>query len=275
MGATSCAAGAPLLHPAHVLRTGEVSLGTGVSDNFVVGRAREAIDAARSATAPQGAISTPGQAQQFAEGSIAYSLVTTGLAPWVGARVGAGYNTEAGLTYTGRSVRIDGRYALQNPSVALSFGAGASAILAHPASDHPGSTVDRTSSEIPGLDASGVSGWGLDVPVIAGYRSEASLIQVWGGARAGYEQLGGDFVLRIDPDPTSERRAAVTAHRWYAGGLVGVSVGVAPLWIAAELDVGYQSLAGSVAIDPRPAPARTANLEGVSLTPAGALIAKF
>jgi hypothetical protein len=272
---TGCAAGTPLLHPAHVLRSGEVSMGAGVSDNFALGPAHDAILQARGATASGGAVSTPEQAQDFADGSIAYSLVTTGLAPWVGARVGTGYGTEAGLTYTGRSVRIDGRYAIENASTAVSFGAGASGILSHPSSEQSGATVAGNSDEIPGLDASGVSGWGVDVPIIAGYRSEADLVQVWGGARGGYEELGGHFTLRIDPDPTATRSAPVNAHRWYAGGLVGIAVGVAPLWVAAELDVGYQALEGSVAVEPAPAPARDANLHGVSLTPAGAVIAKF
>lgn len=272
--ATGCAAGAPLLHPAHVLRSGQVSMGAGLSANFAEGPARAAVARARAATAATGAVSTPQQVQDFADGSLAYSLITTGLAPWVGARVGTGYDTEAGLTYTGRSVRIDGRYAIENASAAVSFGAGASGVLSHP-TDHSGATVAGTNNEIPGLDASGISGWGFDVPIIAGYRSEDDLVQVWGGARGGYEQLGGDFTLRIDPDPTAVRRAPVSAHRWFAGGLVGVAVGIAPLWVAAELDVDYQSLEGSVAVDAAPAPPRNAGLQGVTLTPAGAVIAKF
>lgn len=274
LGATSCAAGAPLLHPAHVLRSGEVSMGAGVSENFAAGATHDAIARARVATAPAGAVTTPAQAQDFAEGSLAYSLATTGLAPWVGARVGTGYGTEAGLTYTGRSVRIDGRYAIENNSTALSFGAGASGILSHPASEQSGATVAGNSNEIPGLDSSGVSGWGFDVPIIAGFRSEADLVQVWGGARGGYEELGGNFALHIDPGGGT-RTAPMSAHRWYAGGLVGIAIGVAPLWVAAELDVDYQALQGSVAVEAPPAPPRNASLHGVSLTPAGALIAKF
>jgi len=244
-------------------------MGAGISNNFVLGGADDSIESARQTTVPAG-VPEPRDQQQYAEGAIVHTLVAPGLAPWVGARVGIGYGTEAGLTYTGRAARVDGRYALSNERTALSFGLGASGILSHPSSDSSGSRPGTTRG-VPGVDASGVTGWGLDVPIIAGYRSDAELVQIWGGIRGGYERIFGELLLRASLDPQEESAADLSAHRWFAGGLVGLAVGVRPLWVGVELDFAYQRFGGELEW----AGTRTVAVEGFTLAPTGALIGKF
>jgi hypothetical protein len=268
--AAGCGGGAALMHPAHTLAPQRVTMGAGVSNNFALGGADESIEAARQTTVPAGVPAPAGQ-QQYAEGAIVHTLVAPGLAPWVGARVGTGYGTDAGVTYTGRAARIDGRYALSNEKTALSFGLGASGILSHPSSDSGGSRTPGTARGVPGVDASGVTGWGLDVPIIAGYRSDAELVQIWGGLRGGYERLFGEILLRANLDQQEESRADVSAHRWFAGGLLGLAVGVRPFWVGIELDFAYQRLAGELDW----AGTRAVEVEGFTLAPTGAVVGKF
>lgn len=258
------------MHPAHPLASQRVTMGAGVSNNFVLGGADESIESARQTTVPSG-VPEPSDRQQYAEGAIVHTLVAPGLAPWVGARVGIGYGTEGGVTYTGRAARIDGRYALYNDRTALSFGVGASGILSHPTSDSPGSGTPGTARGVPGVDASGVTGWGLDVPIIAGWRSDAELVQIWGGLRGGYERIFGEIRLRASLDQQEEFRADLSAHRWFAGGLLGLAVGVRPFWVGVELDLAYQRLGGQLEW----AGTRAVAVEGFTLAPTGAVIGKF
>jgi hypothetical protein len=265
-----CGGGAALMHPAHPLASQRVTMGAGVSNNFVLGGADESIESARQTTVPAG-VPEPAERQQYAEGAIVHTLAAPGLAPWVGARVGIGYGTEGGVTYTGRAARVDGRYALSNDRTALSFGLGASGILSHPSSDSSGSRTPGTTRGVPGVDASGVTGWGLDVPIIAGFRSDAELVQIWGGLRGGYERMFGELLLRASLDPQDESEADLSANRWFAGGLVGIAVGVRPIWVGVELDFAYQRFSGELEW----AGTRSVAVKGFTLAPTGALIGKF
>jgi hypothetical protein len=277
-----CGGGAALMHPAHALPPNRMTLGAGVSNHFVVGEASEAIESARLAASPTGSGINPVERERdFITGAIAQTVTAPGLAPWVGARVGLGYTTDAGITYTGRTARVDGRHAFESGDVALSIGAGASGVLARPGHDEPtsstqdpppprlGGSIDPT-GEIPGLDAGDVSGFGFDVPVIVGIRSDAELFQLWVGARGGYERLSGELLMALDPGREVET-ASLRASRWYLGGLLGIAVGVRPIWVALELDANYQRFEGEL----DRAGVSSAKLEGVTLTPTGAVMAKF
>jgi hypothetical protein len=274
LGVSACGGGAALMHPAHALPAGRVTLGAGVSNNFVLGDADAAIQSARVAAGAETQVSrgTP-EEQAYVEGSIADTLVAPGLAPWVGARAGMGYDSDAGVTYTGRAVRVDARHAFQDERVALSVGGGATGRLLRPRSDAgaDGRAVAVNQSDIPGLDAGGVTGWGVDVPVVVGYRTDADLVQVWAGARGGYERSTGEFLLTVDLDATIVDRADVDASRWYGGALLGLAVGVRPFWVGVELDATYHHLSGELAWrDTAPI-----KLQGVSLAPTGAVVGKF
>ncbi len=248
-------------------------MGAGVSSQFVTGDADMRIQEAREAMG-DGAVDSDAERERFVAGALAHSLLAPGLAPWVGARVGLGYSSEAGMTYTGRSVRIDGRYTLANKSLAASAGLGASGVLARPGSDPPQEARGGSDEQIPGLDVGGVSGVGFDVPLLVGWRSDASLFQLWMGGRGGYERLHGTAVIRIDPDPTQEDEAPFEAERWYALGVLGLAATIHPVTVALELDAGYQSGKGSLQlVGASGARARhNGKLDGVTLTPGAAVI---
>lgn len=271
--AAGCGGGAPLLHPAHVLAQEHVSMGAGVSSQFVTGDADRSIQAARDAMS-DGAVDSDAERASFVEGALAHSLLAPGLAPWVGARAGLGSSTEAGVTYTARAVRLDGRYALADEHFAASAGLGASGVLARPGADPPGEPRGGRDEQVPGLDIGGVSGFGLDVPLLVGWRSTASLFQLWVGGRGGYERLRGTAVVRIDPDPTQEDQAPFEAERWFALGVLGLGATIHPVTVALELDAGYQSGSGSLQLVGASGSRSRLNgrLEGLTLAPGAAVI---
>jgi hypothetical protein len=246
-------------------------MGAGVQGNFVLGDADDRIAGARAAVASGGAISSPAEQQAYAEGAIAHVLFAPGLAPWVGARVGVGYETEAGLAYTGRSARVDARHAFEAKDVALSAGLGASAVLSRRGS---GSDDDPTARDqaVPGLDANGLSGWGIDVPILVGWRSDPELVQVWGGVRGGYERVLGDVILRVDPSATTEETSEFDASRWYGAGVVGVMVSIDPIWVGVELAAAFGRAEGELDIG---GSHLTGKATALSLSPAGAVGARF
>ncbi len=265
VGASSsaaCGGGAPLLHPAHVLPLGRVSTGAGVTGQFAFRGTGPSRDA--------------GEQKTF-EDAIARAALSPGIAPWIGARAGLGEQFEAGCTYTGRSVRADARRAFGDDSVAVSIGAGASAVFSEPEDRRDEGPSTPPSGRVPltGPDLH-ASGYGFDLPVLVGWRSTASIVQGWVGARGGVEHLSGELPLAPaggGPPPSAQ----VTATRWYAGGLVGAAIGLPPLMVAVELDVSYQAVSATAAFPaPGPGPAgRDGEVHGLTLAPAGAIIGKF
>jgi hypothetical protein len=267
---SGCGGGTALLHPAHTLPTSRVSVGAGMQGNFVFGDADERIAGARAAVASGGAVSSPEEEQAYAEGAVAHVLFAPGLAPWVGARAGIGYETEAGLTYTGRSARIDARHAFETEEVALSAGAGLSAVLSRRgATDDDPTARDQA---VPGLDPSPLSGWVVDVPILVGWRSNAELVQVWGGVRGGYERVLGDVILRVDLDPDIEDTASFDASRWYGSGIVGMMVSIDPVWVGVELATTFGRASGELAIG---GSTLTGKSTALSLSPAAAIGGRF
>jgi hypothetical protein len=266
-----CAGGAPLLHPAHTLAQGKVTAGAGVSGNFVVGEGVVKVNYPGAAPPPQ---------QAGLEGWVLQSAFAPGVSPWVGARVGIGGGNEAGVTYHGRSLRVDARHAFGDEKWALSVGAGASAVL---------SRIEGTSAGIIGTPGGATvndhaitsSGWGLDLPVLVGYRSTASVAQLWLGVRGGIERLNGEFApLGSSQVGTGERYALDNSvMRYYGGGLLGAAIGFRPFWVAFELNVAYQYASGQTELpgEPGQPPVGTATLDmsGVTIAPSGAFIGKF
>ncbi len=292
-----CGGGTALMHPAHTLPTGEVVFGAGASQNFVLGNAdRQVEQALETITENSGATGTgtgtaPTESERNAEvleGALAYSLMTPGLAPWVGGRVGVGRDLEAGLTYTGRAARLDGRYAFETDTTALSIGAGLSGRLLHPEQD------SGTVGEVPLVNDGGLGGIGFDVPIIVGWRSSASVVQIYGGARGGYESLFGTYIV-TSVDRETQGEADVRAHRAFFGGVLGLFVGVRPVWVGFELDATYHVGRGSVnEVVERHAPEgwpadelwvpapladferiETGTLSALSLTPTGVIVGNF
>ena len=148
--------GAPLLHPARTLNTGDLRAMGGVSANVAVGSLAEDLRTAREIAGrdPSGATipGTPGSNPEYAKGALVAAMVAPGLAPVAGARIGVGGSFEGGLVYTGRSVRADMRRSFDDKNWSLSVGLGGTAAL----------YGRQQGQELPNVELSSLKGYGLD-----------------------------------------------------------------------------------------------------------------
>lgn len=264
-----CGGAAPLLHPAHVLPVNTVSAGAGVSSQFVSDETEAEIERGRAAAG--GSLSEAATGATYARGALLRALLGPGTAPWAGARVGLPGSNEAGLTYTGRALRLDARHAWPlGDEVALSLGVGATALLPDNDSLPP---VQGEGAPGPAEFELNASGWGADVPLLVGYQSLGGFVEGWAGLRAGFERVEGEL-RRVSADPASARLDA-SGQRWWAGGLVGFSVGVPPLWLRFELATTFQQLDGEVASGADMPALGTMDAARWTLAPSGAIVGKF
>ena len=236
LGLLGCGAGAPLLHPAHVLNAGDVSAGAGLSGELALSDLRI------------GEGSDPRLA-----GKLAQLAAEPGLAPWVNGRFGIVGNNEAGLTYTGRTLRVDVRHAFLFGSAALSVGVGGSMIAAErPGQDLAGSTV---------------FGGGLDVPVLFGVHSKSDLYAFWIGPRGGFEALSGQ--VAVSPGQTDVLvLSEVKARHLFGGFVVGVRGGFRHVHVAIEVDGAYHRADGSIL-------GASTSVGLFAIAPSGAVILSF
>jgi hypothetical protein len=272
LGLGGCGGGAPLLHPAHTLPNGKVAFAAGTSGRLLLGGLRDAERELEAAGAESGGASTPAERARFASGAIARFAVGPGVAPFVAGRVGLGNHNEAGLAYTGRGVRLDGRHAWERESVALSVGLAGLGTLARPG-DRPPNHVN----DAPGGDTSlrrvkltSASDYGLELPVLFGYRSSADVVKAWAGLRAGLAR--DSFELTLVESPDEPWGSDGHALRWWSGGLVGFSVGLAPIEVRVELNAAFESARGKLVTKEGEL---TGEAAGWSLTPTMAISAKF
>lgn len=232
-----CAGGAPLLHPAQVLPAGAMSVGAGLSGQVAL----KPISPAPTNVEEQGSLQSLG--------------VSPGVAPWVSGRLGFAGSNEAGITYSGRDVRVDGRHAFSLGKPTLSIGLGVSALIPHA----PGS----------GSDPSGVYGGGFDVPVLIGVQSASDIYAFWFGPRGGFEYLAGGIQLADQTVPLD-----VHATHEYASLVAGFRVGFRHVHVAVELDATYHHADGDFV--PSGSMATTSvSVQQLTLTPAGALEVNF
>ena len=206
-------------------------------------------------------------------GAVARFAVAPGVAPYMAGRVGLGNHNEAGLTYTGRAVRLDGRHAFEWPSLALSVGVAATGALARPGKQ-PATEVGAQPEETAGLRTvtlSSLSGYGLELPVLFGWRSDADVVKLWTGLRVGFERDTFDVTL-VESSPDTSVGSTGNATRFWGGGLVGFSVGLDPIEVRVELNAAHERARGKL---------RTrggdisGDVAGWTLTPAMAISAKF
>ena len=231
-----CGAGAPLLHSAHVLHAGDVSAGAGLSGELALSQL-----SVGTGTDLRGA------------GRLAQLAAAPGIAPWVGGRVGLVGSNEAGLTYTGRNLRIDVRHAFALGTAALSVGVGGSMI-----------TAERPGQDIAG---SSVFGGGVDIPVLFGVHSKSDLYAFWIGPRAGFEALSGHVAMsqgQTDALVLSD----VSARHFFSGFVVGVRGGFRHIHVAIEVDGAYHRADGSIR-------GSSTGVGLFALAPSGALLISF
>ena len=226
------------MHPAHVLSPGETSVGAGLSGQLAL----KPVAAEAKTGGPN-------------VGSFQNLGVAPGLAPWVSGRMGLASSNEAGLTYDGRSIRLDARHAFSFGKLTLSTGLGASAIMAQA----PGE----------GADHSGVFGGGADLPVLLGVKSTSDIYSLWFGPRAGFEILGGR--LQLGDSAIYD----VSARHFYGGLVAGLRVGFRHVHAVIELDANYHRVDGSFKTSGSTGAGSSTDVQQVSLTPAGALEISF
>lgn len=272
---TGCGGAAPLLHPAQTLPVDRVEVGAGVSGNFGSSGVSRAVNRGRSAAGQS--LADPARAADYAEGVLVQALIAPGATPWVAARTGVMKDVEAGLTYTGRGLRLDGRHAWAvGEQWTLSAGLGASALITTPerAAGRPEDATAEQSNPYAELEAS-AKGWGLDVPVLLGYRLLDGFGDLWLGPRLGFERLSGD-VRVVDAEPGS-LEVDVSGRRLWAGLLAGFSLGIPPVWLRFELTATYHRLSGELKSpdDARLSDSGSLDASGWTFAPSGAIVGKF
>jgi hypothetical protein len=229
-----CGGGAPLFHPAHVLRPGNVRVGAGLSGQIAL---------MAFAPSPRAAPQNSEKLQELA--------VAPAVAPWVGGRLGIAGDNEAGLTYSGRAIRVDARHAFSFGGPALSLGLGATAVTAQGLAE----TTERNR----------VYGGGLDVPILFGLQSASDIYAVWMGPRAGIEFLAG----RLSGSSQNESASVdVTARHVFAGVTAGLKAGFRHVHVALEVNYAYHradGVFGGIAL----------GQNQFTLTPGGALLITF
>lgn len=180
--------------------------------------------------------------------------VAPGVAPWVGARVGIPGSNEAGLAYTGRTIRADARHAFSLGAPTLSIGLGASAVVARRIA---GGDDD---------DGSSVYGGGFDVPLLLGLKSRGDLYSFWFGPRAGLELLSGRVATAVNGE--APKLVDATGRHIFAGFLAGLRVGFRHVFVAIEVNGAYHRADGK--FDGAPV-----GLYQFTVTPSGALEVTF
>jgi hypothetical protein len=253
-----CGGGLPLLHPARTLPAGEVRAAAGFSGNVAVGSLASAMRNAESD--PNGGSAPQGQDPTFAKGALVAASIAPGLAPYGGARVGVGWQSEGGIVYTGRALRADMRRSLDvSTHWSLSLGVGGSAAL----------YGHQEGSALPNVSLNQLHGWGADVPALVGYESDADLYMFWVGARGGWEHVEISDVTSVPKAQTlGTPPIDLTATRFWGGGLVGFAVGFRHIHVAFEVDAAYATVSGDYN-------QTRVTVAGVSLSPATALWWRF
>jgi hypothetical protein len=172
----------------------------------------------------------------------------------VAARLGLDEGFEAGLGYTGRSLRLDARKAFELGGPTISAGLGASFV------------VPKRNDEL----GFRVGGGGADLPLLIGFRSDADIFAGWLGARGGFEWLDGQRDLEVEPSapldtPTAED---VSGLHGFVGGLLGLRVGFRYVHAVLEVDAAMHWVSGDVGPE-------SVAVQQFGLSPSGALVGHF
>ena len=255
-GASGCAGGSPLLHPARTLPAGEVRAAGGFSANFAAAGLSDGLRNARNeAVANPNVPGPPGTDETYARGALVAAAVAPGIAPFFGARVGVGDHFEGGIHYTGRGARIDMRHAWDSGQTSLSAGLGVTTLF----------YGHQVGGDLPNVDLGQLRGYGLDLPLLVGWDSAAGIYQAWAGVRGGWDHTSIEIV-RSEPKPVTGQNAPISlaATRFYGGGLVGFAIGFRHVHVALELDVAYMHVDGAYN-------ATQTSIDGIAISPASAI----
>lgn len=264
-----CGGGGPLLHPAHTLPEGAMTFAAGTSGKLALGGLARGEERLQAAAATPGGATTAEERRGFVQGALVRFAAAPGVAPFAAARVGLGNHNEAGLSYSGRSLRLDGRHAFEWESVAFSVGLAGAGVLAR-AGDRPKDGPSGPDRGLRTAELTSVRGYGLELPLMFGYRSSADVVMLWAGLRGGFERDSFDALLVDSPDEQLATSGA--ASRFWAGGLVGFAVGLPPIQVRTEVNVAYETVDGYLLTG---GGELEGDVAGWSLTPGLAISAKF
>ena len=189
--------------------------------------------------------------------------VAPGVGPWGAGRVGIPGENEAGITYAGRSFRVDVRHAFPVGDLHLSLGVGGSALVPR----------ERGGGD----DLGAVTGGGADVPILLGWVSDAELYSVWFGPRGGFEILTGSIVeSEFLPGGREDVKVPFSGKHFFVGGLLGAKVGFRTFHVALEVDVNYHFADGTFGEgSPLGGGIIEASVGQLTICPAGALLLTF
>jgi hypothetical protein len=232
--ALGCGGGSPLLHPVHVLPPGRVTAGAGLSGQVVLQ------DLPATTITPD---------RPTLESQLQSKTIAPAVAPWVSARIGIIGSNEAGLTYTGRAVRLDGRHAFQlnkKNTLALSAGLGGELLLV--GRPQGGQQEPQT-----------LLGGGMDFPLLFGWRSTAGLYSAWIGPRPGFTIVEGNL----------DDGTAFSATDGRLGFVAGLRVGFRQVHVAMELGGAFHFVDATIG------KSQKVEFNQFTLTPAGALVLTF
>jgi hypothetical protein len=152
----------------------------------------------------------------------------------------------------------------------VSFGLGAILGFAHPSDGSFGGNSTFGSTEVlPGLDTSGVRSFGVDVPVLVGWRSSADVARIWVGLKPTYEHGYGNIRLTTQ---TSATNLDFASDALTVTGIAGFAVGVRPLFLALEMDFGDTRAHGKLLNSTGTTGSNSASVAAYSFTPAAAII---
>jgi hypothetical protein len=101
------------------------------------------------------------------------------------------------------------------------------------------------STDLPNVSLDKLHGYGIDLPVLAGWQSNGGLYMFWFGARAGFER---DVIETVTSEPKSVTIGGnpirLDATRWYGGPVLGAATGFHHVHVAAEIAAGYNVITG-------------------------------
>jgi hypothetical protein len=234
------------MHGAHALSPGVVATGAGFSGTF-------ATSGVRASVVPPRPNAPPSASDDALKQSARSAAMAPSVAPWVAARAGVPGDNEVGLAFTGRTMRLDVRHAFESDSWAFSVGAGGHVVSLTTGSNDPELLRLR-------------SGYGFDVPALIGWRSDAGIVSLWGGARGGMEFL--DVEINTGQPTGGVGLPGIDFLHGYVGGVAGLAMGLRHLHVALELDVYHHWFSGDYK-------GSDVKVRGVTITPAGALIFTF
>jgi hypothetical protein len=267
-GVMACGGAVPLVEPVMPLAKGEVEVGAGVSSQLALGASQREIARARELDAVG---SSQNSNAQFLRGAMRNSVVAPGVAPLLVGRAGLGWDSDASLTYTGRTLRLGARHVWVFGHYALSAGGGVASVATNPPDQAPPEDSEGLSSTAIDWPA---TGFGVDLPVTFGWSSDAQLLSAWVGGRIGYEALWGDFPFISGGQKVG---ASAQAQHLQVGGRIGLGVSVHPVAIRLELSAAYSRVSANAELPWADSEPEKLDDEfgGLVLMPAGAFSVVF